>query len=386
MAELRPIPNLDRFSTAIRQHLPWRTYYYVNWLDGKPKVPEAYPRKDRIPERVAPLGFILAFGLQGDTPYTRQAEIDYICETQHNPKCPERQNAWMPSNEGGCGCQALDLAPEWQEMRENGLPSFSLDQMHDEQDEQDEIAGNITYDQASTAPYNFPSRAEQALAEWEKSSWLAGPIVKAHWDITDKGNVTLVLDSVKHQAGPFITHKFTPEQKVELVRELLNSAIADGTVPTADELLEREYELDQAIRTGIRAPRRVKPSVESQWDTDDPYRFLLHQNDPQMHTRRPPRDSDSPWLIGHEDIDDEYGNQTIVVIDDTPDGVELVMREAPDELGVLPRPLNPRDFRFSNGPDRKRREWEDERKDKRKRRHRPKSLRLLQQNGDAPQP
>lgn len=320
-------------SDILRPYLPHQTYYKVNWRDGKPKMAESYPNRRNIPERVAPLGFILAFGLNGESALTKQAELDYLLATQHAPRCAFQNQPWQDC------CTPSEIAPEWQEMRENGITASSIDELREAEIDKAEAIGTPSTDiyglnLDDTPPYEIPSRADQALMEWEKSSWLAGPCIKTHWSVTQDGRVTLILDSIKYQAGPYITHKFTAEQKKAILQEILRDAIAEHRVPTTDEVLQQQWDYERTRNLGLPPERAKTPDIRTQWDLDDPYRYQLHATDPDIHNRRPDNNWNSPWALAYDDPDDDFQNAHTTIVIAEADGAEVALREIPLDLEV----------------------------------------------------
>jgi hypothetical protein len=151
--------------------------------------------------------------------------------------------------------------------------------------------------------------------EWERSTWLAGPVVTAHWEAKDDGSVTIKLDSVRWDKGPFLTQSLTNQDKRQLLMNLIASAKQTGSVPTALDLSEHEMYHD--------------PQVP--WDIDDPYRYNLHQTDPDTHTRRLDTTYAGPWAIGYDDPTDQYRwNQVELVQPINQQDEAVLLRERDD--------------------------------------------------------
>ena len=191
---------------------------------GRPKRAHAYPNADRIPERRAPYGFVLAMHLQG-THYDNEAEKQWLAEGQHSPYCTNISKPW-----NRC-CEPPDLAPEVLELRANFINAVSLNQPQAENDDGSSYWLQIADDVDRTPGiYELPTPREQALAEWERQSWLNGPLIKYRYDITADGKLGLTLISIRHASKPEMLGRLTPDQ-IRAIALWLHAHHHDNSLP-----------------------------------------------------------------------------------------------------------------------------------------------------------
>lgn len=321
---------MTAINDIISPFIPRGCYYNINWRNGVPKMADSY-NTTNIPDEVAPLGFILATHLDKGSELERQAEIEYLMATQHATRCPRRKDEWNEE----C-CTPTDLAPQWMEMRENGLIANSLNALREDELEAEEAAGTPATDLYglnldNTPAFDTPTRAQQALMEWEKRSWIASPWIKVQWDLTDESKVTLKLIGVKHQAGPYIHDKLTKEQKTAILNDFIDQAARENRIPTASQVAEMIAIRDRyKVYGSPKSTQSENPFAD--WELTDPYREVLHGSDPQTHTRQLETEYAGPWLLGHDDADDEFRNTHGVLIQgefDTDDDA-ILLREDPE--------------------------------------------------------
>jgi hypothetical protein len=182
--------------------------------------------------------------------------------------------------------------------------------------------------------YDTPSRAEQALAEWERKSWLAGPVVKFHYRVTPEGRIGLILDNVRHLGGAFITHTLSKEDRAKIVQRLADEHAKRNRIPDPEELaadldmvatLRREWGPKWFLHSPVNPG--MNPHPFEMPDIDDPYRYSFYDED----TRSKNLGSVQPLILSHELDDDEMERkfQTIVT---SAMGEEVALSVEDDDL------------------------------------------------------
>jgi hypothetical protein len=284
----------------------WMANHHNDWVNCCP------PRYNiiNIPDMDAvPRGFIQPYAPHPHLAAVAQAEIDYIASTQHAPDCMNRRNQYV-----GC-CEPPDLAPDSMLMHERGMEAVAIDSLS--YSEEGDHPLEITNDDFDGIMYHNPPRLEQALAEWERRSWLNGPIERYKLTLED-GHVSLMLQSIQHQGGATIHSGLSNEEKNQLLADIASRLQAEDRIPTAEELtadLEMVAALREEWGSKWHLHNPVHPGINphpfEMADMDDPYRYEFHNED----TRHEPGTYDSPATLSY-DLDDDIvaRNHTVVVV------------------------------------------------------------------------
>ena len=298
----------------------WQATHHTDWANC---CTPQYRIHNVADMDAVPRGYIPIFDPNPDLAALRQVEIDFIVGTQHARDCMNKGAAW---NE--C-CKPPEIAPEAMLLHERGLEAVELDNQPT-----DAPAVEIEYDPDKAAPYDTPSRAEQTLADWEKKSWYAGPILRLHWSTPDGDHLNITLDSLQHQGGSFVTHELSDEDKQAIIANILEDARKEGTKPTAAQLASdltmvkqlraewgRKWFLHNPVNPGL------NPHPFTMADMDDPYRNAFHDED------RTDRNLGyaGPVDLSYDLDDDSITlNQTVIITSST--GEEVALQVDDDDL------------------------------------------------------
>jgi hypothetical protein len=275
-----------------------------------------------------PRGFIRPYVPHPDLAHLPQAEIDALAADQHAPDCLNTSGVVDPLDP--C-CTPPDLAPEAMILHEEHREAVELDNLPIESDGFTPF--QITRgDVCEGVQYDTPAGWEQALAEWEAWSRYCGPVERYRWEVTEDGQVTLMLISIAKvgNASPRIERKIEASQKQSiLLRQYLafREDMPDATTLTSRRAGYAEMRAEWGSKWNRILNERAPRPLSFEWpDVDDPYRHKFGETDPQLHTHNADLAYAGPVVLSHDDDDDPLGTEHrhIVIAGD---GTELALRE-----------------------------------------------------------
>lgn len=299
----------------------WLANHHADWFNC---CPPTYNISRVLGNDVVPRGYIQPFDPNPDLAHVAQVELDYLAEQQHQRDCQNRNNDRPYDPDRGPCCKAPDLAPEVLLMHERGMEAVPID-MQPETDE-GEMPIQIA-DEGDRTPYHIPPREMQALAEWERKSWMDGPIYRWHYEPTENG-LKVAFDTLRHKAsGVYVTPQLTKEEKDRLVQLRIEIDKAENNLPNPKQLAA-DLEMVNALRMEwgskwfLHSPANPGLPLHpfEMADMDDPYRYAFHDED----TRHMDTDYAGPVDLSYDlDDDDMTRHHQSVVVSATGDQIAL---------------------------------------------------------------